>query len=287
MTRDVSQKRNLLVELLKDKIPKDLHPTIPHRWWFVGDVLILTVPKQLLEFKTEIGEAFLQLEPKRARVVLGKTGPTLGITRLPSFEHLAGDENTETIHKELGCLFKLDAAKLTFSPGNHFERKRMMDKAKKNEFIIDMFSCVGNLSLPIAVHKSPVQIIAAEINPLAFKYLKENIELNKVADQVEVVLGDNRVTLKKYEGKADRVISGYLHSDNDQIRQAIRLCNESSTFHYHVAITTKKEEQAKAMMDIKRLIEAEGRVCSRMIRKRVKKYSPGVDHIVFDIEINL
>lgn len=286
MARDTGQKRELLVELLVEKIPKELLMHIPHRWWFVGDVLITTIPEELLENRNDVGRAFLQLEPKRARTVLGKTGPTKGITREPNFEHLAGDKNTETVHKELGCLFKIDAAKLTFSPGNHFERKRMIDTVKKGEFIVDMFSCVGNLSLPIAVHKSPKKIIAAEINPYAFKYLKENIQLNKVSTVMKAIEGDNRVVLKNYEGKADRIISGYLHSDEEQIRQAVRLCNNNSIFHHHIAITRKKEKQAEVMMDIKRLIESEGRICSRMIRKRVKKYAPGVEHIVLDIEIN-
>jgi tRNA wybutosine-synthesizing protein 2 len=286
LTRDTSQKKELLVELLVEKIPKELLIHVPHRWWFVGDILITTIHKQLLDYKSDIGEAFLQLESKRARTILGKTGPTKGITREPNFEYLAGDENTETIHKELGCLFKIDAAKLTFSPGNHFERKRMIDAVKKDEFIVDMFSCIGNLSLPLAVHNSPKQIVAAEINPLAFKYLKMNIELNKVSFRMKALLGDNRLILKKFEGKADRVISGYLHSDNEQIRQAVRLCNENSIIHYHFAITARKEKQTKTILDIKSLIESEGRTCKRMIRKRVKKYSPGVEHIVLDIEIN-
>lgn len=286
MARDKSPKRELLIELLIDKIPKELHIHFPHRWWFIGDVLITTIPEKLKQYRSAVGEAFLQLEPKRARTILGKTGPTRGITREPSFDYLAGDKNTETIHKELGCYFKLDAAKLTFSPGNHFERERMLDVVKSDEFIIDMFSCVGNLSLPIAVNKAPKQIIAAEINPYAFKYLEENIKLNKVTDVMKAIEGDNRVILREFEGKADRVISGYLHSDEDQIRQAVRLCNEGSMLHYHVAITARKEIQTETIMNIKKIIQAEGRVCTKMIRKRVKKYSPGVEHIVLDIVIN-
>ena len=286
MARDKGPKRELLVELLKEKIPNDLLVQIPHRWWFIGDILITSIPKQLLPFKKEIGEAFLELEPKRARTILGKIGPTKGITREPNFEFLAGDRNTETVHKELGCFFKIDAAKLTFSPGNHFERERLLNAVKNDEFIIDMFSCVGNLSLPIAVNKSPKKIIAAEINPYAFKYLEENIKLNKVTNVMQAIEGDNRVILREFEGKADRVISGYLHSDEDQIRQAVRLCNEGSMLHYHVAITARKEIQTETIMNIKKIIQAEGRVCTKMIRKRVKKYSPGVEHIVLDIVIN-
>ena len=86
MARDKGPKRELLVELLKEKIPKDLLVHIPHRWWFIGDVLIASIPKQLLPLKKEIGEAFLELEPKRARTILGKVGPTKGITREPNFE---------------------------------------------------------------------------------------------------------------------------------------------------------------------------------------------------------
>ncbi len=283
MHRGKESKRNELLQKLQSKIPEDLLSFVPQHWWKIGDILILTIPQQLLKFKEDIGEALLALEQKPLRTVLGKVGPTKGIVRTPSFEFLAGDVNTETIHKELGCKFKIDAAKLTFSPGNHGERERLLKISNENEFIIDMYSCVGNLSLPLAVHKTPKKIIAAEINPLAYKYLTENIILNNVETVMKAVLGDNRVILKEFEGEANRVLSGYLNSDDEQLELAIRLCKENGIIHYHEAVPLVKKE--KPIIKIDRILDKVGKDRKQISEKRVKKYSPGVEHIVYDIQI--
>jgi tRNA wybutosine-synthesizing protein 2 len=239
----------------------------------------------LLDYKEEIGEAFLNME-KSIRVVLGKTGPTKGVTRKPDFTHLAGEKNTETIHKELGCLFKIDAAKLTFSPGNHGERKRLLEIVDTNEFIIDMFSCVGNLSLPLAVHKQPIMLLAVEINPLAHKYLEYNIKLNKVQDRMKSILGDNRIVLQDYYQQADRVLSGYLTSDFEQISLGVKLCKRGGILHFHAGVPNNKEILDNPLNKIKKIVEQENRTFVVHNKKRVKKYSPGIDHIVLDIQID-
>jgi len=284
LIRGRDNKRKELISILSKSIPEELLSEIPHRWWYVGDVCIVSIPTSLFEFKEIVGNAFLLLEHGKARTVLGRIGPTSGIIRTPSFEYLAGDKNTETIHKELGCYFKIDAAKLTFSPGNHSERERMMNIASEGEIIIDMFSCVGNLSLPIAVYKSPKQLIAAEINPLAFDYLTENIALNKVQNRMKAILGDNRITLRDYYGIADRVISGFLESDYKQIQSAIRLCKRGATLHYHEA--TPISEKDTPINKLMKIASNENREIEMITKRKVKKYSPSIEHIVIDATIH-
>ncbi|MHA1211843.1 MAG: class I SAM-dependent methyltransferase [Candidatus Heimdallarchaeota archaeon] len=274
-----------MVTELENDVPSELLSFLPHRWWKIGDVLIITIPTQIADYQEQIGSAMLRLSNVSARTVLGKLGPTEGVTRVPAFKYLAGDTNTETIHKELGCLFKIDAAKLTFSPGNHGERERLLELVQENECIIDMFTCVGNLSLPIAVHRKPKQVIAAEINPYAFKYLEENIKLNKLEGCMKALLGDNRVILKEFEGQANRVISGYLHADEQQMRQAIRLCKPNGFYHYHEATPSREETQKRPITRIMQAAEAENRKVEIIAKRRVKKYSPGVEHIVVDVRI--
>ncbi|NHK31834.1 MAG: class I SAM-dependent methyltransferase family protein [Asgard group archaeon] len=283
VVRTKKAQRAFLLEILEKEIPVELLSKIPNRWWKIGDILLLTIPKQLADYHTIIGEAMLKLEENKIRTVLGKMGPTKGITRVPEFIYLAGDPNTETIHKELGCLFKLDAAKLTFSPGNHGERKRMIDIVHSDELIVDIFGCVGNLSLPLAIHNSPKQLVIAEINPIAFQYLTENISLNNVTEIVKPLLGDNRTILIEYEGLADRVIAGYLHSDTEQIRQGIRLCKENGIFHYHEGAPIKVQDQPFAR--VKKVAKQEDRKVELLKRQIVKKYAPGVEHIVLDLKI--
>ena len=159
----------------------------------------------------------------------------------------------------------------------------MLDIVLPNEFIIDMFGCVGNLSLPLAVHNSPKQLIITEINPIAFKYLTENISLNNVTDIVKPFLGDNRTILRDYEGLADRVIAGYLHSDMEQITQGIRLCKEEGIFHYHEG--TPKKVQDQPFTRVKQAAEQENRIVELMKKRIVKKYSPNVEHVVLDLRV--
>jgi len=285
LSAEEGTRKKQLSNAFRNKIPEELLPFVPRRWWFVGDILILSIPKELANYTKEIGLIMLKHEQKRVRTILGKLGPTEGMIRTPSFEFLAGDPNTETIHKELGCLFKLDAAKLIFSPGNHGERERILKITNENEFIIDMFACVGNLSLPLAVHRKPVQVIATEINPVAYNYLTENIKLNKVENRMKAILGDNRILLKEFEGQADRVLLGYLDSDINQIQQGICLCKKGAIIHYHEATPSKAEIQNRPINRLKEAAKLENREIKILIKKKVKKYSPGINHLVIDVQI--
>jgi tRNA wybutosine-synthesizing protein 2 len=284
MVRQKGRKHQELLELLKDKIPNGLLPKIPHRWWFIGDILIATIPDSLNAFQKAIGEAFLAIHSERCRTVLGKVGPTKGITREPSFQYLAGDKETETIHKELGCQFALDAAKITFSPGNHSERKRLMEVTSFGEIIIDMFTCVGNLSLPLAVHNEPIKVIGAEINPLAFRYLEKNILLNKVTDNMKGVLGDNRIVLQSFKQQADRVLMGYLFCDQQQLLCAINLCKSGGIIHYHEG--TPQKVKNRPVRRIKQATKKVGRGVEILHKRSIKSYAPGVDHLVIDAKIS-
>ncbi len=275
-----------LKSILAPHIPEQLLESLPKRWWFLGDIVLFSLPQELIPYGEIIGKAFLQVLSKPIRSVLGKIGPTTAIIREPQYHLLAGDPNTETIHKELGCLFKLDAAKLTFSPGNHGERTRLVQITSPGEIIIDMFSCVGNLSLPLAVNNSPKKLIAAEINPLAFHYLQENIQLNKVESIVEPVFGDNCTTLPRYRDVADRVLVGYLFSSEEQIRLAIRLCRDGGIIHYHEAVPNKAATAQRPVNRIHTAAALEKVTATILSRRTVKKYAPGIEHVVLDVQIS-
>ncbi|MDR0913308.1 MAG: hypothetical protein LBM96_12045, partial [Methanobrevibacter sp.] len=102
-----------------------------------------------------------------------------GQKRVPNFKILYGNE-TETIHKENGCYFKLDLKKVMWSKGNVNERLRIAKLVNDNEIILDMFAGIGYFSIPIAVHSNPKTIYSIEINPDSYYYLNKNIELNNI-----------------------------------------------------------------------------------------------------------
>jgi tRNA wybutosine-synthesizing protein 2 len=257
-------------------IPENEKKLLPSGWQILGDIIIVTLRKELEYRKAGIGEALLSLYPG-CRTVLLDRGIT-GRMRQPVREIIAG-ENTETVHRENGCLFKLDAMRIMFSRGNLAEKKRM-SRLGKAEVVVDMFAGIGYFSIPMAVHSKPKKIFAIEINPEAFVYLNENIILNKVGNIIEPVAGDCSIVTPR--GIADRVIMGYLDA-HPYLEQGIRALVPGGIIHYHEAVPEAVERRP-----VERIIEASGKL-GRSVEiigvRRIKKYSPGVWHVVVDAKI--
>jgi tRNA wybutosine-synthesizing protein 2 len=265
-------------------LPAEIFSLLPKRWKRVGEVGILSLNPELLPWKKEIGETYLKFLPE-LKTIAHKVGITTTTTRQPDNEVLAGDTNTVTLHKELGCKFWIDALKLTFSNGNHAERQRMMKICQKPEQIVDMFACVGNLSLPIVVHNSTVKIIGIEINPEAFEFLKKNIQTNQVKDQYQAVLGDNRkVTPKNW---ADRVIMGYFTSDSTQFTAALASLHQEQGGIIHAHGLSSSRNPTDWQPQIQAIIEESfpHLAIKTNHKKIIKTVAPGINHYVNDLEI--
>lgn len=258
-------------------IPENEKRLLPSGWQVLGDIIIVSLQKELEERKEDMGKALLSLYPRCKTVLLDRG--IEGQVRSPAREIIAGKE-TETIHRENGCFFKLDAMKLMHSKGNLAERRRM-SKLGKDEVVVDMFAGTGYFSIPMAVHSKPEKIFAIEINPVAFDYLKENIRLNKVEGIVEPVLGDCAVSAPV--GIADRVIMGYLNA-HEYLEQGIKALTHGGVIHYHEAVPEAIERRP-----VERIIETAeklGREVEIIKVRRIKKYSPGVRHVVVDARVH-
>ncbi len=246
----------------------------------VGHVAILTLPPKLARKAPEIGEAMLNLSG--VRTVAVRTGSISGRKREPGLKVIAGDPVTETIHKEHGCKFKLDVSRVMFSPGNVSERGRIAKLVNPGETVADLFSCVGQFSIPIARNADPKLVYACEINPVAFNYLRENVELNRVGHKVKPIQGDCEEVAPR--GIADRVVMGILHVTHKYLPLAMSVLKpEGGVIHYH------ESTPAKLGFDrpIARIKEAAGERNVEVLGLRVvKRYSPGVDHVVVDARIN-
>ncbi len=258
-------------------IPADEKKLLPAGWQVLGDIIIMSLHEKLESRKQDVAEALLSMYP-RCKTVLLDRGIS-GRLRRPVREIIAGD-GTETTHRENGCLFRLDAMKIMYSQGNLAEKKRM-SRLGKNEIIVDMFAGIGYFSIPMAVHSKPEKIFSIEINPVAFSYLKENIKLNKVGGIVEPVPGDCSVVAP--EGIANRVIMGYLDA-YEYLEKGISVLMPGGTLHYHEAVPEAVERRP-----IERIIETAGKLgrnAEIMNIRRIKKYSPGVWHVVVDARVD-
>ncbi|MCQ8903814.1 MAG: class I SAM-dependent methyltransferase family protein [Methanothrix sp.] len=267
-----------LADLLDGSIPEPLKKLLPRGWFILGDTIILRINPALSEHRRVIGAALLRLYP-RCRCVLEDKG-VRGQFREPCREVIAGTPG-ETIHRENGVIFKLDPMRIMFSQGNVKERMRMASLGK-DEIVVDMFAGIGYFSLPMAVHSRPSRITAIEINPIAHKYLVENIRLNRVEDIVEPVLGDCAVLTP--EGEADRVIMGMVGITERYLRRGIEALRPGGILHYHQNVPAWQYPDALIRPPV-HAAALLGRSAEPLGCHKIKKYAPGIIHGVTDIRI--
>ncbi len=244
------------------------------KWKKIGDILILD-NKFTVQSDTQLKE----LSDKHNVKTIMKVDHIYGTKREPVIKLLYGND-TETINKENECLFKLDLKKVMWSKGNNNERIRIAKLVEDNETVIDMFAGIGYFSIPIGVHSNAKQIYSIEINPNSFHYLKENIKLNKISN-IAPLLGDCINITPDY--KADRIIMGYVKTTHHYLKVAIDSLNKGGVIHYHETVPEK-------LMDIRPINRIKELAGDRQVEflklNKVKKYSPGVFHVVCDARIN-
>lgn len=270
--RSFLERRLVDVVSTNEKLPSGYH--------LVGYVALVEVRKELLRYAREIGEATLEYD-KRIESVAIRTGPTTGVTRRPNYIVVAGNRNTVVTHVEGRAKYRLDPLILTFSGGNKRERIRMGTIVRPGETVFDMFACVGQFSIPIAMNNAR-RVYAAEINPTAYDYLLENIKLNKVEQRMKPFLGDCREYYP--DEKVDRVIMGYLHDTHQYLNHAISVLNEDGgVVHMHIAL--QDDDRENIAMYVEELCSGYDLIPSISVRT-IKDYAPNVKHYVFDVSVS-
>lgn len=274
--------RNRLVDPIEEvreivAIPDRLKHLLPDKWEKFGDLGVIKLDPVLVEYEHEVAEAYASVLGLKA--VLKDTIGISGEFRTPTTKLLLGTD-TVTTHTENGVRYRFDAARIMFSSGNMDERIRMASVKCHGEVVVDMFAGIGYFSLPLAVYQRPKEILACEINPVAHRYLIENVRLNHVENRIRPFLGDNRDL--PGESFADRVIMGYVKTTHEFLPVALRLLKDGGIVHYH---ETCPNELLPAR-PIQRIVDSVhgGRV--EILRlKDIKSYAPGVSHIVVDARV--
>ncbi len=243
-------------------------------------VAIVEIPEELEKKEKQISEQILN-QHKNVKSVLKKLSERKGIERTREYKLLAGDPNTEVIHKESGCRFKVDPQKAYFSGREGTERLRIAEQVKPNEFVLVMFSGISPFSIIIAKKQPQVKkIISIEINPIAHEYAKENIKLNKVQDKVIPILGDVRKKAKDYFKKYDRVVMPLPHDAWEYLYLAQKCLKPKCGIIHLYLIEQEKDIENK----VKELIQNLKKKISYTIKK-VLPYAPYVNKYCVDIRL--
>lgn len=272
-------------EILKNEMTEEELKLIPRSFDIIGDICILQLPEELRDKGRIIGEAFIK-SMKNIRIVLNKTEPLSGEYRIGGYEILAGEGSMETIHREHGCLFKLDISKVFFTPRLSAERIRVASLVKPGEVVCDLFAGIGPFSIIIAKKNPSARVYACDINPDAYKYLVENISLNKVEDRVIAYLGDAReLSRKELKGIGDRIIMNLPKSSEmflDAACNAVK--NNGGIIHLHVFIDRGTSPEEKYVSIEKSLMEL-GYEARLLNSRRIREVAPLKYHWGFDIEV--
>lgn len=262
-------------DLLRN-LDEDEFALLPSSYDTIGDIVIIKIPEQLLSRRYEIGKALYEFLP-RSKSILRVSEPTSGAERTREYEILYGSNSTETIHKESGCLIKVDPRKVFFSPRLSYERIRIAKLVHANEIIINMFAGAGPYSILIAKNCPSATVYSIELNPWAHHYMVENVKLNKVEGKVIPILGDAREITGNFIGTADRILmplpeSAYLFLDI-----AIKaLKPEGGFIHYYDNSYEKGLERIREIIGEKAEIES---------KRVVKSVGPRRYHVVIDIRV--
>lgn len=245
-------------------------------WQVIGNIII--VKSNFTCSEADATAALLRLNPS-CNTVLCDFG-IHGQFREPDRRLISGT-TTETVHKENGCFYKLDTARIMFSQGNLNERIRM-SRLGAGEVVVDMFAGIGYFTIPMAVHARPRRIYAIELNPVAYHYLCENVHLNGVADIVETLHGDCAELTPI--SAADRVIMGYVGTTHEYLEYGVRSLKDGGVLHFHETVPTNLAD-TRPRARIEDAARQYGRRCEILGQRTIKKYSPGVEHVVVDARI--
>ncbi len=168
---------------------------------------------------------------KNVKSVLVKTSSRKGKYRLYKYRLVYGDKNTEVLHREHGCVFKLDPRKVYFSPRESEERQRIARKAKNGERILVMFSGVSPLGIAIAKEKK-CEVVCVEANKSAYKYAEKNVLSNKLKGSVKNINADVKNVYEKI-GKFDRIIMPLPEKAVEYLEEALHCSKKRSVIHVY------------------------------------------------------
>ncbi|MBU1136527.1 MAG: methyltransferase domain-containing protein [Nanoarchaeota archaeon] len=198
----------------------------------IGNIAVLKFEKENLSEKKKIAEKILK-DRKNIKTVVEKLDKVKGRLRTLNIKHLAGKKTSETIHKESGCLFKLNIEKCYFSPRISNERLEIAKKIKSKNKVLVMFAGVLPFPIIIAKHSKCKEIVSIELGKECCKYGKENIKLNKL-NNIKIIQGDvNKIIPKLAKQKFDVIIMPRPQLKDTFLKSAFLVSKKSTKIFYY------------------------------------------------------
>ncbi len=259
-------------------LPEEIRDVLPNSFDNIGDVTIVKIPDELLQYKNDIGESLLKVS-KNTRCVLMDNG-VKGELRVRDMEIIAGEGPTETIHKESGVIIKTDPAKVYYNERLATERERVASLVKNDEVIIDMFTGVAPFPLTICKIAKPKIIYGIDLNHDAIEFAKTNVELNHF-DNIVLIEGDAREVMNDLP-EANRVIMNLPQIAQEFLPLALSKTKKGGVVHMHKIL--ERSECNEFCKTLIKTMKNNNLDCKLAGIKELKTYSPSSSVYVLDIE---
>ena len=246
---------------------------------FLGSIAVVNFKKDVKFAEKKKFSKKLMKSNKAIKTVLEKHGKVKGRLRVPALRHIAGEKTKEVLYRENGCVFRFNLEKVYFSPRLSNERKEIANKIKKNDSVLVMFAGVGPYSIVIAKNSKASKVVSNEINRIANKYARLNVELNKLKNKIEFWDGDIKKFAQKKKEKFSVIVMPRPQLKNTFLKEAFKFSKKGTRIYYYDFCEVKdrnkildkvKNEAKKAKKQIKILkVKTAGEIAPYRVRLRI------------------
>lgn len=191
-TRELTYDHLTYNEVLSTFVPSGLEITSSFEQ--VGHVAHLNIPDEVLKYKYLISQVMLDKNPT-LKTVVNKIGMIDSVFREFKMELLCGEDNFNVTVKENGITFKFNYREVYWNSRLGTEHTRLLSFFDKSQVVCDMMAGVGPFAVP-AAKKVRCRVLANDLNPKSYEYMKENAIINKVTDNMECFNMDGREFIK-------------------------------------------------------------------------------------------
>lgn len=164
-------------QVLREIIPPEI-TELPSAFETAGHIAHLNLREEILPYKHMIGQVIIDKNPC-IKTVVNKTGNIETEFRTFPLEILAGENNLNVVVKQGQAVFKFDFSKVYWNSRLEQEHKRLVERFKSGDIVIDAFCGVGPFVLPAAMKGCIVY--ANDLNPNSYTSLLENLQRNHVS----------------------------------------------------------------------------------------------------------
>jgi tRNA (guanine37-N1)-methyltransferase len=245
----------------------------------IGDIAIIDADDPDAEM---IADAIIRMH-RHIKTVLGALSPVQGEFRVRDLRVVAREPKTETVHKEYGCQYEIDLARVYFTQRLATERKRIADQVGGGDVVVDMFAGAGPFSILAA--KSAREVVAIDKNPVATLYLEKNATLNRIGN-MRIICSDAADVAHDHDLAhiADHVIMNLPHSAEEFLDEALTIVKPGGIIHYY-DIREEDDLFDGAEATIKDAASARDMTVRVLDQRVVRSYSPRQYNVVLDVEV--